>query len=132
MNGDAERLPFDAASFDACTIAFCLRNVTHIDKVLSEAYRVLKPGGHFLCLEFSRFLMPGLDRVYDAYSFHVLPRLGKVIAGDEESYRYLAESIRQFPPQGTLAHLMTQAGFDRVSYQNLSGGIAALHSGRRI
>ena len=82
VNGDAEGLPFDTASFDACTIAFCLRNVTHINKALSEAYRVLKPGEHFLCLEFSRFLMPGFNQLYDAYSFHVLPRLGKVIAGD--------------------------------------------------
>ena len=132
INGNAEVLPFESGRFDACTIAFCLRNVTHIDRVLREARRILKPGGHFLCLEFSQLLMPGFDRLYDMYSFHMLPRLGKIIADDEDSYRYLAESIRRFPAQDVLARLMAHAGFDRVSYQNLSGGIAALHSAWRI
>jgi demethylmenaquinone methyltransferase/2-methoxy-6-polyprenyl-1,4-benzoquinol methylase len=130
--GDAERLPYPEAAFDAYTIAFGLRNVTHLEAALGEARRVLKPGGKFLCLEFSRVVIPGLDRLYDAFSFAVLPRLGQWVAGDAESYRYLAESIRKFPTQDQLLAMMTRAGFGAVSYRNLSGGIAALHCGWRI
>jgi len=130
--GNAEALPFPSMSFDAYTIAFGLRNVTHIERALAEAKRVLKPGGHFLCLEFSKVLMPVLDKLYDAYSFRVLPWLGGLIAGDREAYRYLAESIRRFPDQSTLEALMSETGFAQVKHRNLSGGIAAIHSGWRI
>ena len=130
--GNAESLPFPDMSFDAYTIAFGLRNVTHIDTALAEARRVLKPGGRFLCLEFSKVVMPLLDKAYDAYSFQVLPWLGGVVAGDREAYRYLAESIRRFPDQQALAARMGAAGFAQVKHRNLSGGIAALHSGWRI
>jgi demethylmenaquinone methyltransferase / 2-methoxy-6-polyprenyl-1,4-benzoquinol methylase len=130
--GDAEALPFPDHSFDVCSIAFGLRNVTHIEAALSEARRVLKPGGRYVCLEFSRVVMPGLDKVYDAYSFSVLPTLGQFIAGDRAAYQYLAESIRKFPDQEKLCEKMRQAGFSQVSYRNLSGGIAALHCGWRI
>jgi demethylmenaquinone methyltransferase/2-methoxy-6-polyprenyl-1,4-benzoquinol methylase len=130
--GDAENLPIASRSVDAYTIAFGLRNVTHIDRALAEARRVLKPGGRFLCLEFSRVVLPALAGPYDAYSFQVLPRLGQWVAGDADSYRYLAESIRRFPPQDELAGLMSAAGFDQVRYRNLTGGIAALHSGWRL
>lgn len=132
INGDAESLPFPDAAFDVYTIAFCLRNVTRIDRALEEARRILKPGGRFLCLEFSRVLVPGLDRLYDLYSFEVLPRMGQIIAGDRDSYRYLAESIRQFPAQQELADRMARAGLSQVSVHNLSGGIAAIHSAWRI
>jgi demethylmenaquinone methyltransferase/2-methoxy-6-polyprenyl-1,4-benzoquinol methylase len=130
--GDAEKLPLADASFDAYTIAFGIRNVTHIDAALREARRVLKPGGRFLCLEFSRVEMPGLDALYDAYSFKLLPKMGGWVAGDEESYRYLAESIRRFPPQKEFAAMITAAGLSQVKVRNLSGGIAALHSAWRI
>ncbi len=130
--GDAQALPFPDMHFDAYTIAFGLRNVTSIDDALAEALRVLKPGGRFLCLEFSAVKVAGLKALYDRYSFTVLPRLGQVIAGDGEAYRYLAESIRRFPDQESLAALMTGAGFDRVKVRNLSGGVAALHSGWRL
>lgn len=130
--GDAEALPLPASSFDAYTIAFGIRNVTHIDKALAEAFRVLKRGGRFVCLEFSRVEAPGLDALYDAYSFAVLPALGKLVAGDEESYRYLAESIRRFPAQQSFAKMIARAGFQRVKVRNLSGGIAALHSAWKI
>jgi demethylmenaquinone methyltransferase/2-methoxy-6-polyprenyl-1,4-benzoquinol methylase len=129
--GDAERLPVADGSADAVTIAFCIRNVTHIPAVLAEARRVLKPGGRFLCLEFSRVALPLLDRVYDTYSFTVLPRLGRLVAGDAEAYRYLAESIRKFPSQQAFARMISAAGLDLVRYRNLSGGIAALHSAWR-
>ncbi|MGB0670361.1 MAG: bifunctional demethylmenaquinone methyltransferase/2-methoxy-6-polyprenyl-1,4-benzoquinol methylase UbiE [Rhodospirillales bacterium] len=129
VNCDAEALPLPANSFDAYTIAFCIRNVTHIEAVLAEAFRALKPGGRFLCLEFSRVAVPGLDKLYDTYSFQVLPRLGQWVAADREAYQYLAESIRRFPPQKTFANLIRQAGFVNVKYRNLSGGIAAVHSG---
>lgn len=129
---DAQRLPVAGRSVDAYTIAFGLRNVTRIEDVLSEARRVLKPGGHFLCLEFSRVVVPVLDQLYDLYSYNVLPRLGEVVARDRESYRYLVESIRRFPPQEDLAAMLREAGFAQVTYRNLSGGIAALHSGWRI
>ena len=132
VEGNAEALPFAPKMFDAYTIAFGIRNVTHIDKVLSEAYRVLKPGGRFLCLEFSQVQVPLLDTLYDLHSFHVIPRLGGLVAGDEASYRYLVESIRKFPSQETFAGMIRAAGFARVSHRNLTGGIAALHSGWRI
>jgi len=130
--GNAEALPFAAKSFDACTTAFGIRNVTHIDKALSEAYRVLRPGGRFLCLEFSSCEVPLLDRLYDFHSFEVIPRLAQLAAGDAEPYRYLVESIRKFPRQQRFAEMIRAAGFGRVTFRNLTGGIAAIHSGWRI
>ena len=127
--GDAEALPIPDRSVDAYTIAFCIRNVTRIPKALAEAKRVLRHGGRFLCLEFSRVDVPGLDTLYDLWSFKALPELGARIAGDAESYRYLAESIRRFPPQKEFAAMIEAAGFSQVKVRNLSGGIAALHSG---
>ena len=132
LAGDAESLPVQTRAVDGVTMAFGLRNVTHIESVLAEAHRVLRPGGRFVVLEFSRMVVPVLNRLYDAYSYTVLPRLGQLVAGDRESYRYLVESIRRFPPQDELAGMMRSAGFARVSYRNLSGGIAALHIGRRL
>jgi demethylmenaquinone methyltransferase/2-methoxy-6-polyprenyl-1,4-benzoquinol methylase len=131
VTGDAENLPFESAKMDGCTIAFGLRNVTHPDRGLAEMYRVLKPGGRFLCLEFSHVVLPGLRGVYDAYSRSVLPTLGAVVVRDRGSYEYLVESIRRFPTQETLSAMMRSAGFDLVSWRNLSGGIAALHVGWR-
>jgi demethylmenaquinone methyltransferase/2-methoxy-6-polyprenyl-1,4-benzoquinol methylase len=130
--GDAERLPICDGSMDACTMAFGIRNVTHIDAALGEARRVLKPGGRFLCLEFARVQVPGLDALYERYSFAVLPRLGEWIAKDADSYRYLAESIRRFPSQAIFARMIEQAGFSRVRVRNLAGGIAAMHSAWRL
>ncbi|HAQ33490.1 MAG TPA: bifunctional demethylmenaquinone methyltransferase/2-methoxy-6-polyprenyl-1,4-benzoquinol methylase, partial [Rhodospirillaceae bacterium] len=130
--GDAEAIPLPERCMDAYTIAFGLRNVTHPEAAMAEAYRVLKPGGRFLCLEFSHVVLPVLDRLYDLYSFSVIPALGGAVTGDVESYRYLVESIRRFPTQKALASTMWRAGFERVSYRNLSGGIAALHSAWRI
>jgi demethylmenaquinone methyltransferase/2-methoxy-6-polyprenyl-1,4-benzoquinol methylase len=130
--GDAEDLPIESESRDAYTIAFGIRNTTHLDRVLDEAYRVLKPGGRFLCLEFSRVAAPGLDALYELYSFNVLPRLGALVAGDGAAYRYLAESIRHFPPQRAFARMIGEAGFAQVKLRNLSGGIAAIHSGWKI
>ena len=132
VEGNAEALPFESGSFDAYTIAFGIRNVTHIDKALAEAFRVLKPGGRFLCLEFSECQVPILDRLYDFHSFEVIPRLGKLTAGAAEPYRYLVESIRRFPKQEAFAGLVRGAGFGRVSYRNLTGGIAAIHAGWKI
>ncbi len=132
VEGNAEALPFESGSFDAYTIAFGIRNVTHIDKALAEAYRVLKPGGRFLCLEFSECQVPILDRLYDFHSFEVIPRLGKLAAGAAEPYRYLVESIRRFPKQEAFAGLIRDAGFARVTYRNLTGGIAAIHAGWKI
>jgi demethylmenaquinone methyltransferase/2-methoxy-6-polyprenyl-1,4-benzoquinol methylase len=132
MEANAESLPFANRTFDACTIAFGIRNVTHIDRALSEAFRVLKPGGRFLCLEFSHVDVPILDRLYDFHSFEVIPRLGTLAAGDSDPYRYLIESIRKFPSQESFAAMIRAAGFARVSYRNLTGGIAAIHSGWRI
>ena len=130
--GDAEALPFPDRSFDAYTIAFCLRNVTHIDKALAEARRVLRPGGRFLCLEFSHVSMPVISQLYDSYSFHVLPRLGAMIAGNQGAYQYLVESIRLFPKQDELALRMKEAGFEQVSWRNQSMGVSAIHSGWRL
>jgi demethylmenaquinone methyltransferase/2-methoxy-6-polyprenyl-1,4-benzoquinol methylase len=130
--GDAEALPVPSVSMDAYTIAFGIRNVTHIDRALAEAARVLKPGGRFLCLEFSRVEAPGLDALYDRFSFAVLPRLGEMVAKDADAYRYLAESIRRFPPQNAFAKMIAQAGLSRVKVRNMAGGIAALHSAWKI
>ncbi|HXZ02553.1 MAG TPA: bifunctional demethylmenaquinone methyltransferase/2-methoxy-6-polyprenyl-1,4-benzoquinol methylase UbiE [Stellaceae bacterium] len=130
--GDAERLPVADGAVDAYTIAFGLRNVTNIAAALAEARRVLKPGGRFLCLEFSRVEMPVLRQVYDLYSFTVLPVLGHVVAGDREAYQYLAESIRRFPPPAELAQMMEAAGLEQVRFRKLTSGIAALHSGWRL
>jgi demethylmenaquinone methyltransferase/2-methoxy-6-polyprenyl-1,4-benzoquinol methylase len=127
--GNAEALPFEGGRFDAYTIAFGIRNVPRIEAALAEAFRVLRPGGRFLCLEFSAVDVPALDRLYDFYSFQVIPRMGRAVAGDAESYRYLVESIRRFPHQERFAAMIRGAGFSQVSYRNLSGGIAALHSG---
>jgi demethylmenaquinone methyltransferase/2-methoxy-6-polyprenyl-1,4-benzoquinol methylase len=130
--GDAQRLPLPSASANAYCIAFGLRNVTRIESALAEARRVLKPGGRFLCLEFSRPTASALARAYDAYSFAVIPRLGAAVAGDREAYAYLVESIRRFPDQRRLATLMGEAGFSRVSFTNFSGGVCALHQGWAI
>ncbi len=132
VEGNAELLPFPDRAFDALTIAFGIRNVTHIDKALAEAHRVLRHGGRFLCLEFSHVDVALLDRAYDLFSFEVIPRLGQLAAGSSEPYRYLVESIRRFPRQEAFADMIRQAGFERVSYRNLTGGVAAMHSGWRI
>jgi demethylmenaquinone methyltransferase/2-methoxy-6-polyprenyl-1,4-benzoquinol methylase len=129
---DAQRLPIPDSSVDTYTIAFGLRNVTHIDQALADAFRVLRPGGRFFCLEFSHVNLPGLDKIYDLYSFKLLPELGALIAKDRESYKYLVESIRRFPPQEELAARMRGVGFERVEVRNLSGGIAAIHSGWKL
>jgi demethylmenaquinone methyltransferase/2-methoxy-6-polyprenyl-1,4-benzoquinol methylase len=129
---NAEALAFEDRSFDAYTIAFGLRNVTHIDQALREAYRVLRPGGRFLCLEFSQVEMPGLKQLYDLYSFTAIPAMGKVVTGDGQPYRYLVESIRRFPDQAQLASRMEEAGFGRVRFRSLSGGIVAIHSAWRL
>lgn len=129
---DAEAIPLPDCSVDRVTIAFGLRNCTDKDAVLREARRVLKPGGRFFCLEFSRVEIAALSPVYDTWSFKVLPKMGQLIAKDADSYQYLAESIRMFPDQETLAQMMRDAGLERVQYRNLSGGIAAIHSGWRL
>jgi demethylmenaquinone methyltransferase/2-methoxy-6-polyprenyl-1,4-benzoquinol methylase len=132
VEGNAEALPFPDRSFDAVTIAFGIRNVPRIELALTEAHRVLKIGGHFLCLEFSVVDVPGLDALYDAYSFNVIPAMGRVVTGDAEAYRYLVESIRRFPRPEVFAGMMRAAGFGRVSFERMSGGIVALHSGWRL
>jgi demethylmenaquinone methyltransferase / 2-methoxy-6-polyprenyl-1,4-benzoquinol methylase len=130
--GDAEKLPFAEARFDSYTIAFGIRNITHIDQALKEARRVLKPGGRFLCLEFSQVDVPGLDALYDAYSFKLLPKMGDLVAGDAGSYRYLVESIRRFPSRERFAAMIEEAGLDQVKLRALSGGIVAMHSAWRL
>jgi demethylmenaquinone methyltransferase/2-methoxy-6-polyprenyl-1,4-benzoquinol methylase len=132
LGGDAETLPFADRSFDLYTIAFGLRNVTRLDRALAEARRILKPGGRFLCLEFTPAVAPPLQPLYDFYSFQVLPLLGQIVTGNREAYAYLAESIRRFPPQSALAEQIAASGLDRVRYRNLTGGIAALHSAWRL
>lgn len=129
---NAESLPFEEASFDCLTIAFGLRNVTEKERALEEMFRVLRPGGRCLVLEFSHPVAPGLKPAYDAYSFSVLPALGRLVAGDAESYRYLAESIRMHPDQQTLQDMMEAAGFEFCDYHNLTGGVVALHRGYRL
>jgi demethylmenaquinone methyltransferase/2-methoxy-6-polyprenyl-1,4-benzoquinol methylase len=129
---NAEALPFADKSFDAATVAFGIRNVPRIERALAEAFRVLKIGGRFFCLEFSAVDVPGLDRIYDLYSFNVIPRLGRVVTGDADSYRYLVESIRRFPKPQVFAAMMRSAGFARVATQPMTGGIVTLHSGWRL
>lgn len=126
---NAEKLPFADAEFDAVTIAFGLRNVTDQPAALREMFRVLKPGGRAMILEFSKVQIDALKKIYDGYSFEILPRLGKLVANDEDSYRYLAESIRKHPGQDELADMMVEAGFSNVTYRNLTGGVVAIHSG---
>ncbi len=130
--GDAMALPFEANTFDVYTISFGIRNVTRIPDALSEAYRVLKPGGRLMVLEFNQIPNDLMQKVYDLYSFNIIPKMGKLIANDADSYQYLVESIRKFPDQETFAGMIRTAGFENVSYRNLSMGIAALHSGWKI
>ena len=130
--GDAMALPFADATFDTYTISFGIRNVTHVGDALAEAYRVLRPGGRLMVLEFSQIPNDLLQRAYDLYSFNVIPVMGQVVAGDRDSYQYLVESIRKFPDQETFVSMIRRAGFDQVKYRNLTMGIAALHSGWKI
>ena len=132
VQANAQSLPFPDNYFDCVTIAFGLRNVTHKDQALASIYRVLKPGGKLLVLEFSKPVLPGLNSIYDFYSFKILPRMGQVVAGDADSYQYLAESIRMHPDQETLKGMMLEAGFDRVDYVNMTGGVVALHRGYKF
>jgi demethylmenaquinone methyltransferase / 2-methoxy-6-polyprenyl-1,4-benzoquinol methylase len=132
IEGNAEALPFPDRSFDAAAIAFGIRNVPRIELALREALRVLKIGGHFVCLEFSSVDVPGLDKLYDLYSFNVIPALGRLVANDAEAYRYLVESIRRFPRPEAFADMMRAAGLRRVSFRQMSGGAVALHSGWRL
>jgi demethylmenaquinone methyltransferase/2-methoxy-6-polyprenyl-1,4-benzoquinol methylase len=132
IEANAEKLPLPDKSFDAVTIAFGIRNVPRIDLALAEAYRVLKIGGRFLCLEFSSVDMPGLDRLYELYSFNVIPAVGRAVTGDAEAYRYLVESIRKFPRPEKFADMIRAAGFRRVSFETMTGGVVALHSGWRL
>lgn len=128
---DAEKLPFKDEQFDYCTIAFGIRNVTDISKTLGEAYRVLKPGGKFVCLEFSHVEDPLLAKIYDAYSFNIIPKIGSLVAGDEDSYRYLVESIRRFPAREKFTGMMEKAGFSQIKCVALTHGVVAIHSGWR-
>lgn len=130
--GNAEHLPVADNTLDVITIAFGLRNVTHTQQALNDAFRALKPGGTFLCLEFSHLPNPLLQKLYDAYSFTAIPRIGQLVAKDRDSYQYLVESIRMFPKQAALKKMMEQAGFARVSYTNLSFGVVAIHQGWKI
>lgn len=132
VQANAEDVPFASNHFDAYTIAFGIRNVPRIERALGEACRVLKPGGRFVCLEFSTVDMPVLDRIYDLYSFNVVPAVGRLVAGDDEPYRYLVESIRRFPSQERFAAMISAAGLSRVTVRNMSGGIVALHSAWKI
>ena len=130
--GNAETLAFPDNSFDAYTIAFGIRNVTHIENALEQAYRVLKPGGRFLCLEFSHVDVPGMEQVYKMYSMTVIPAVGKIVTGDGDPYRYLVESIQKFPTPLVFESMISEAGFSRVSHRMLSGGIVAIHSGWKV
>lgn len=132
VEANAESLPFPDNEFDAYTVAFGLRNVPRIDVALKEAFRVLRRGGHFLCLEFSQVDIAALDKVYEAYSFHAIPAIGKLVTGDGEAYRYLVESIRKFPSAEDFRGMIEQAAFARTSYTKLSGGIVAIHSGWKL
>ena len=132
VEGNAEALPLPDARFNAYTIAFGIRNVPRIEDALKEAYRVLKRGGRFLCLEFSRIDVPVVDQLYDAYSFAAIPAMGKVVTGDGSAYRYLVELIRRFPPPERFAEMIREAGFTRVDFTRLSGGIVAIHSGWKL
>ena len=132
VEANAEAVPFPDNTFDGYTIAFGIRNVPRRERALAEAYRVLKRGGRFLCLEFSRVDLPGLDRLYEAYSQSAIPALGKVVAGDGAPYRYLVESIRKFPPADLFSDMIAQAGFARVDHVKLSGGVVAIHSGWKL
>ncbi|KAL6508501.1 2-hexaprenyl-6-methoxy-1,4-benzoquinone methyltransferase [Orobanche hederae] len=132
VEGDAEALNFEDHSMDGYTIAFGIRNVTHIEKALSEAHRVLKRGGRFLCLELSHVELPIFKDLYDYYSFSIIPALGELVAGDGESYKYLVESIRRFPSQEKFAAMIAKAGFAKVEYENLVGGVVAIHSGLKL
>lgn len=132
IEANAEALPFADRTFDAATIAFGIRNVTRIETALAEAFRVLKIGGKFVCLEFSAVDVPGLDRLYDLYSFNVIPALGRMVAGDADAYRYLVESIRRFPSPQAFAGLLRATGFARVTHKLMTGGIVALHCGWRL
>jgi demethylmenaquinone methyltransferase / 2-methoxy-6-polyprenyl-1,4-benzoquinol methylase len=130
--GNAEALAYPDRSFDCVTIAFGIRNVPRVEQALAQAYRVLKIGGRFLCLEFSSVDMPGLDALYELYSFQVIPRIGEAVTGDREAYQYLVESIRKFPKPKAFATMMEAAGFRRVSFTPMTGGVVALHSGWRL
>ena len=132
VEGDAEALPLADRVADACSVAFGVRNVPQIDRALAEAFRVLKAGGRFVCLEFSKVDVPGLDALYDFFSFNLIPAMGRIVVGDAEPYRYLVESIRNFPRPEAFAGMLREAGFRRVSYRVMSGGIVALHSGWRL
>ena len=132
VEANAEALPLPDASFDAYTIAFGIRNVPRIDLALAEAYRVLKRGGRLLCLEFSQVDMPGLDRIYDAFSFNLIPTMGRMVTGDAAPYQYLVESIRQFPDPETFAGMIAKAGFQRAKFTRMTGGVVALHSGWKL
>ena len=129
---DAERLPVADRSVDLYTVGFGLRNVTHIDRALAEAHRVLRPGGRFMCLEFTPEITPFLQPLYDLYSFQIVPLLGQIVTGDRDAYAYLVESIRRFPRQSELAEMIAGAGLDQVKFRNLTGGVAALHSAWRL
>jgi len=130
--GNAEELPYPDRNFDCVTIAFGIRNVPRVERALQEAYRVLRIGGRFLCLEFSSVDLPGLDRLYELYSFQVIPHIGEMVTGDRDAYRYLVESIRKFPKPGVFVRMIESAGFRRVTYSPMTGGVVALHSGWRL